>query len=558
MYADLVLFNGKIATVDDRFTIVEAVAVKDGRITDADTDEKVKTKIGPETKVIDLEGKVALPGACDAHMHAGSTGLVLRPETLDFKAVRSLGEMREMLEDAVKAIDPGDWIFGSGIQEYTVPELTDESRGLTRYDLDTVTPENPVAVMDADHHTLIVNSRALDIAGFDVDSRELLPEEGLIGRGADGGLNGRFEEYGAINMMARHIPVLTDSELEDCIMRMQNLLNSQGITSHTDILGAGGKYIMRGSWSDRMIHAYEKLRREGKLTARVCVNYFAAEDGIHTYDSIMRGLGNTEQFEFGDEKWVQIQGVKLFGDKMTIWDEEGIGRSMFPGSTEPEQITEIERTVSALHKMGYQILTHAIGGKMVDVIVDAYVKAQEEHPREDPRHIIIHGDGIGEDNMHDMKKHGIGVSCQPISFPVLAMLHIDAMGDEAFNWQLLSDRGIVVAGGSDYSSTGWTEICKCPVSWLEGLQHAVVRDTVSGDVMRGELGMTLVDGIRMYTINAAWQDRSDSWRGSLEPGKVADIQVLGEDIFCVPKEKIGDIPVVMTIIDGKIVYEGTK
>lgn len=556
MFADLVLLNGKIATVDDMFTIVEAAAVKDGRITDVDTNESVKEKIGPRTKVIDLGGKVALPGACDAHMHAVSTGFVLRPDTLDLKSVKTLGDLREILKAAVKDRAPREWVFGSGIQEYTVRELAFEGRGLVKSDLDPVSPENPVAIMDSTQHILIVNSKALEMTGFEDGFRELAPEEGLIGRADDGGLNGRFEEYGAQYLISRRMPVLSDAELEDCIIRVQRLLNSQGVTSHTDILGAGGNFIIRDSWGDRSIHAYEKLRREGKLTARVSINYFAAEEGVHTYDSIIRGIEDAGLPSFGDEKWVVAKSVKLFGDKMDIWEEEGVGRSMFPGSTEAEQIAEIERTVSELHRRGRQILTHAIGGKMVDVIIGAYVKAQEEHPREDPRHFIIHGDGIDEGNMRDMKKHGIGLSCQPISFPVLAELHADAMGEEAFNWQMYADRGIIVAGGSDYSSSdSWTDFCRCPVSWLEGLQHAMARDTVKSRVMRGDLGMTLEDGIRMFTINAAWQDKAEAWRGSLVPGKVADIQVLGEDIFKVPKERIGSIPVVMTIVDGRVVYE---
>ena len=558
MYADTVLLNGKIATVDDRFTIVEALAIKEGRISAADTNEKIKAKIGPETKVMDLKGKVALPGACDTHMHAVSTGLVLRPETLDLKAVRSLAEMRGLLAEAVKAAKKGEWIFGSGIQEYTISELIDEGRRLVKGDLDTVTKDNPVAIMGADHHTLIVNSKALEAAEFDSGLRELEPEEGFIGRGAAGKLNGRFAGFGAIGLMSRHIPVMTDAELEDCVMRMQRLLNSQGITCHTDMLGAGGNFVMRDTFGERPIYVYEKLRREGKLTARVTINYFAAEDGVQRCDSIIKGIKNAGLPELREKKWVQVQGVKLFGDTMENWNKEGVGRSMFPGSTETEQITEIEYTVSRLHKMGYRILTHAIGARMVDVIVGAYVKAQEGYPREDPRHMIICGDGVGERHMSDMKKHGIGVSCQPISFPVSSMLRLDAIGEEAFNWQMYSDRGIVLAGGSGYSSTDWNETSRCPVSWLEGLQHAVVRDTTRGGVMRGDLGMSLEDGIRMYTTGAAWQDRAEAWRGSLEPGKVADIQVLGEDIFKVKKERIGAVPIVMTIVDGEIVYEGTE
>ena len=555
MFADLVLLNGKIATVDDKFTIVEAIAAKDGRIIDTDTNERVKAKIGPGTKVIDLEGKTALPGACDSHMHAVSTGFVIGLGELDLQYVKSIEDLRQRLKRAASRTVPGEWIFASGILDYEVKELLEEGRSLTKDDIDPVTPENPVAIIDGDHHTLIVNSKALEVTGFDKKCPELKPEEGLVCCGEDGLPNGRFEEYGAINLISRHIPVLTDAELEDCIIRMQKLLNSHGITSHTDILGAGGIYVIRGSWGDRAIHAYKKLQKEGKLTARVNINYFAAKDGIHKFDSIMEGISEADLAEISDGKWVQkIKSIKLFGDKMDIWDEEGVGRSMFPGTTEAEQIAEIERTVAELHKRGFQILTHAIGGKMTDVIIGAYVKAQEENPREDPRHFIIHGDGIDEGNMHDMKKHGVGLSCQPISFPGLAELHIDMMGDEVFNWQMYTDEGIVCAGGSDYSSCGPAENVS-PVSWLEGLQYAMTRETVKGRTMRGDLGMRIEDGIRMYTICSAKQDKAEAWRGSLEPGKVADIQVLGQDIFSVPKGEIKNIPIVMTIVDGKVVYE---
>jgi len=510
-------------------------------------------------------------------MHAVSTGLILRPETLDLKAVRSLAEMRGLLADAVKTAKKGEWIFGSGIQEYKIPELIDGGWRLVREDLDSVTKGNPVAIMDAEHHTLIVNSKALEAAEFDSNLREPEPEEGFVGRGADGELNGRFTGFGAIGLISQHIPVLTEAELEDCVLRTQRLLNSQGITCHNDMLGAGGNFIMRDTFGERPIYVYEKLRRERKLTARVTINYFAAEGGVHRGDSIIKGVQNAGLPEFREKKWVQVQGVKLFGDTMEIWSDEGVGRSVFPGSTEAGQIAEIEYTVSRLHKMGYQILTYAIGARMVDVIVGAYVKAQEDYPREDPRHIIVLGDGVGERHMSDMKKHGIGVSCQPISFPGLSMLHRGTGGEAAFNWQMYSDRGIVLAAGSGYSSTVRDEMSRRPVSrdetnrrpagrdemswrpasWLEGLRHAMVRDTIRGDVTRGDHGMSLEDGIRMYTTGAAWQDRAEAWRGSLEPGKVADIQVLGEDIFIVKKERIGAIPIVMTIVDGKTVYERT-
>ena len=555
--ADLVLISGKIATVDKNFSFCEAVAVKDGWIIDVGSDDEISGRIDPFTKVIDLEGKVVLPAANDAHLHATFTGFRLNPAFLDVgmgSGIKSVKDLQNALAESVRKAKPGQWIFGGGFMEFMLEECAAESRGLNRRDLDPVSPDNPVILNDFGLHTMLVNSKALELAGIDKDYRELPPEEGVIERGADGEPNGRLREWAAHDLISRFCPVVSEQEIEKSILKVQRLLNEQGATSHTDVVGSGLENIFMGISRERVIDVYERMFEEGKLTARVSLNINPCIGGVESYSSIMAALDNMVLPEFKDKNWVKADAVKLFGDQ-GAWlrprgdRPDGSGRSIFPGQTDEEQAEEITRIIVELHRRGWQVCIHAIGGKTIDVAVDAFAKAQEMYPREAPRHFVIHADDMTAENSVKMCKYRIGSSPQPIAASIVASMNAPVMtaGDELFDWQTYMDNGVVVAGGSDspcFSS-----------NWREGAQFAVTRVTAMGVPVRPELAMKLEDAIRMYTIEGAKQEHLENIRGSIEINKVADFQVLGRDIFECPKNEIGQIPVVMTICAGKVVYE---
>ena len=544
--------------MDRDFSFHEAVAVKDGWIVAVGADEEVSGLIGPDTEVIDLGGKVLLPAACDAHLHAALTGYKLGPCYVDVgpeSGIATVKDLQRAVAEAIRKAAPGQWIFGGGFLEFLLEECAAEGRGLNRWDLDPVSPDNPVILNDFGLHTMLVNSKALEIAGIGKGFRDLAIEEGILERDpATGEPNGLLFEWSAHDLIARHCPVASEDEIEQCILRVQRALNEQGATSHSDVVGLGVENIFMGVGRDRAIHIYEKMFEEGKLTARVSLDINPCVDGVESYSSIMAAMDRLRLPAFKDRNWVKADAIKLFGDQ-GAWlrpredRPDGEGRSVFPGETDEEQAEEIARTIVELHRRGWQVCMHAIGGKTIDVAVDAFAKAQETYPREAPRHFVIHADDMTLETAEKMSKYRIGCSPQPIAANIVAAMNAQRMsaGDELFDWQAYMDKGVCVAGGSDAPCFSF--------NWREGVQFAVTRVTADGDPIRPDLAMKLEDAIRMYTIEGAKQEHMEKVRGSIEVGKVADFQALGRDIFECPKDEIGKIQVVMTVCAGKVVYE---
>jgi len=556
--ADLIIKNGKVATVDKDFSFCEAVAVKDGWIIDTGTDDEISEHIGPDTKTIDLGGKVMLPASNDAHLHATLTGYALGTGYVDVgpeSGIDSVKGLQALIDAAVKKAKPGQWILGGGFLEFLLEECAAEGRGLDRWDLDPVSPGNPVMLHDFGLHTMVVNSKALELAGIDKGFRELRPEEGVLERDAGTGEpNGRLFEWSAHDLIARHCPHVSEEEIERCIIRVQRALNEQGAASHYDIVGSGLENVFMGVARERAAHVYERMAREGRLTARVSLGVNPCVAGIESFSSVMEAVDRLDLPVFKDKNLVKADALKLFGDQGAwLRPREGRpgseGRSIFPGSTGEEQADEITRTIIELHRRGWQVCIHAIGGMTIDTAVDAFAKAQQIYPREAPRHFVIHADDMTPENSKKMCKFNIGSSPQPIAANIVAAMNAGIMsaGDELFNWQAYMDDGTIVAGGSDAPCFSF--------NWREGVQFAVTRTTETGEQLRPDLAMRLEDAIRMYTIEGAKQEHMENVRGSIEINKVADFQVLGEDIFECPQNGIGKIPVVMTIFNGKVVYE---
>ena len=557
MFADLVILNGTICTVDRLFSYCQAVAVRQGTIIDRGTTDQMKAYIGKDTKVIDAQGKLVLPGSNDSHMHACHTGFTMSPSFLDLNGPHydSLKIIQDKVALAVSKAGPGEWVFGCGFVDSNIKELAAEGRLMNRWDLDPVSGNVPVVLTDFSLHSLVCNSAALRLAGIDGSYPEVPHSVGTIGRTPDGSLTGRFNEWGAENLLLKACPILSDQELEDCILRVQRECNRQGITSHNDILGEGGEYLYRGTWGTRPMWIYEKLRQEGKLTARVNINIFSSIMGEASYDAIIRGTDRIRTPEWGDREWVKADAVKFFVDtdgphwlRKESDRPEGAGGSAWNGSDE-EQADEIRRTIIELHRKGWQMGIHSMGGRSMDVCVDAIAEAEQLYPGKDLRHFLIHCDDQTRKCAAKMAKFGILAAIQPTAANIVFGWNTPVLSDreEIFNYQAYADLGAIQTGGSD--STCFS------LNWRQGMQFAVTRTTPAGVSARTDLGMSREDAIRMYTINGACQEHMEHRRGSIEVNKVADFQILDKNVMTCPADEIGTAGIDMTIGGGRVVYE---
>ncbi len=565
MNADMAIVNSKVITVDSDFSFKQAVAVKDGKIVAVGSDDEIKPFIAADTKVLDLKGKPLLPGINESHMHAPFFGASRPPLSLDlaFPAVKSIPDMVEALRKKVAEVKPGEWIRGFGWDQSTLEECRNDPSKLPRkWDLDAVSPDHPVAFTDFSVHTLLVNSKALELAGITKDTPD--PPSGEMERDENGEPTGILKEPGAQALVAAHVPLLTREEKKTALLTTLSHLNANGVTNFTDAaIGPGGESFLYGVMSAEFVDLYQELLAEGKLTARVAVLLLLGDYGALTYEDLENGLKTFKVPSGVDKAWLQFSGVKIFADGIpltyTSWMNEdyvsgdaGHGTSVIPGDTDAQQRENLIEMVKLVHRHGFQIGLHATGDRAIDAAIDGFVEAVKEVPGGDPRHYIIHGDFISPDKAKILAQNNFGIAMQPFISVMISDFEPAVVGERraAYEWptRTVWDAGANLTSSSDAPVTY--------PNWRLGVQAAVLREgLVSGKVSGPEECITVEEAIRSYTINGAWQDRMEDVKGSIEVGKVADFCIIGEDILSVDPHKIGEIPVLMTIVGGRIVFD---
>ena len=562
-HADVVFINGIVVTVDKHFSYQEAIAVKNGWIIDVGKSEEIKEHIGSETQVIDLQGKVILPAAHDAHAHGvvWGTGALF---TIDCSAinVKSTADLRNKLAEKALETDSGKWIRGGGFNQNIFEEfISNNEFELSKKDLDEVTPDHPVVLIDWTGHSMVVNSKALELCGINKNTPD--PEHGKIVRDENGEPLGIFSES-AMSLISRHIPLWTDEEIKTAIIGLQKQLNSNGYGSYTECsIGPAGNTRDSGASGERCIRIYKQLQDEGLLTARVSVGLYTGVSGVQSDEYMRNDLDTMQLPEITDKNWFDIPMIKIFADGVYLdysawliddyYDRPGYhGKSCNPG-TDEEQAEELKKMILLAHQRGYQVGIHTIGDRAISVAIDGFINAMDEFPGENHRHYLIHAESLITDEMaQKCSKYGIGISVQPGLADNLYEISLERLGERGhrmFGLKSLLDADIVLAGGSD---TLGGEYC----NWRQALQSAVTRrSAVTGKVHAPELAISVEEGIRLFTYNGAHQENCENVRGSIEIGKVADLQVLDQDIFKADPETIGKIKVELTMVDGKIVYK---
>ena len=558
LMADLVFNNGKIVTVDSRFSIAQAVAVKDGRIVAVGDNEDINALAGKRTRIINLKGAVMLPGMNDSHCHISDWALTRPPLQLEIRypVVKSIKDIVKMVADKASTLKPGEWIIGEGWDEGYLDEcLEDPDRKPCMEDLDRVAPDNPVVLTEYSGHRSWSNSRAFKIAGITGDTPD--PVGGRIGRGKDGKPDGLLYEKASMDLRGM-IPPPTYTQRKNAITRAMAELNSLGITSFTD---AG---VDREKWACYN-DVFNETHKQGKWTCRVNMLMMMGGFGKLTLDGLKDSFNYIgARYNFGND-WLKIAGSKLIGDGIPPlktaymfepYTDGTYGFLVTEGDTPEEQEKSLRESIRVSHGNRMQIGIHSCGERTIDIITDQYMKCIEEDPW-DARHYIIHSDFTLQETIKKVSefnrtsKYKIAFNVQsPIKWTISDhMQSVVGPQRSAYQWPLRSmlDAGIHVGNSSD-----------APViypDWRPGVQGAVLRESkATGKPSGPEQCITVEEAIATYTIHNAWLDHKEDIKGSVEPGKAADFCVIDNDILTVDPHKIVDLKILMTVAGGDIVY----
>ena len=575
-YADLVFLGGRVVTVDAEFSVASALAVTGGTISAVGGRDDVAPLVGPATRVVDLRGATLLPGINDSHLHGCAFGMASPPLSLDLAhpAVSSLADVADVVAEAVRRVPAGQWITGHGWDTGYLDEcVSHPSRQPSLHDLDAVSPDHPVVLYSFSGHATWVNSRALELIG--IDRHTVAPPGGAIVVDEAGEPTGLLHE-GAQALVQNALPPLSRQERTDAIRSTLATLARLGVTSYTEPgLGPGGDGIMRGALGGETLDVYHRLLADGELTARVGVLLLptgmasTAEEFARSLSALGKAGESGESAESGgsggsggaDLRRLAIHGVKIFADGIvpnkTAWMHEpyvggGCGSLCVGGETDDDRIAEIDAMIRYAHAAGHQLGVHVTGDRAGDTVADAFAAAVAEHPRPDARHYVIHGDFLTAHSMKVLAAHDFGVNMNPTIKWTVADMEEEFVGTgrAAYAWPYRDalDAGVRVASGSD-----------APVTfpdWRQGVATMMLRESkATGRVSGPEQRIGLAEAIRTYTIDAAWQDFADDWKGSLEPGKAADLCVLEGDLLAADPHDIPEMPVVLTVVDGRVVHD---
>ncbi|MDK1342102.1 amidohydrolase [Streptomyces sp. 378] len=557
----LVLTGGQVLTVDRDFTVTEGVAVRGRDIVATGGDAEMRALAGPGTRVVELGGRTVLPGLNDSHLHGAAYGMTKPPFAIDVghPAVGSIADIAAAVRRAVQAARPGEWIVGLGWDPGYLQEcLADPHRFPHRRDLDAVAPHHPVCLTDFSSHMVWANSEALRRCG--IDSAATPPPGGVIDRDWDGEPTGILREA-AQRLVQAALPTPTIAQRRRAIQSVVRELHSRGITSYTEPgLGPGGTTTLFGGLSTDNWTAYAELAAAGELHARVSVLLLPAPMG-GSADDVRRGLAELRRPTSADPRLLNVIGVKIFADGVppnrTAWMREpypegGHGSLCVHGDTPALQVEELREMIGLAHEAGFQLGVHVTGDRAIDTVVDAFVAANAAAPRPDARHYVIHGDFITPGSLTALAEQGYGVNMNPAIKWTVSDLMDEVVGPErsAYQWPVRSavEAGVRVCASSDAPIT--------EPDWRQGVAAMMLRESkASGRTSGPEQRVTLAEALRAYTATPAWQDFADDWKGTIEPGKVADLCVLNRSLLDLDPHDITDVQVDLTVFDGRVVHE---
>ncbi len=547
--ADLVLTGGAVYTLDAARSWAQAVAISGGRIAAVGTDADMRPYVGPHTEVVNLRGRMLLPGFQDAHVHASGGGLERSQCDLTGEHTRQ-GYLAAIRSYADR--NPGAaWITGGGWGMDVFPGGVP-----SKDDLDQVVPDRPVFLSNRDHHGAWVNSRALALAGVDAATPD--PPDGRIERTAAGEPQGTLHE-GAMNLIRRVAPTVTLDEQVAGILEGQRYLHSLGITAWQEAIV--GEYAVVPD----CFGAYREVERQGLLTARVTgALWWQRAAGLSQLDFLTerRSIADGSRFRTTSVKIMQDGVCENFTAAMLSPYLDGHGHQTGGTGTSFFDPEELKEAVTAIDARGFQVHIHAIGDRAVREALDAIAAARHANGPTQGRHHIAHIQVVHPEDVPRFRDLAVLANCQPLwasNEPQMTELTLPFLGPERSAWQYpfgsLARSGAQLCFGSDW-----------PVSSPNPMweMHTAVNRTTAPDYpFRGpDTGTPFLPGERIglpaalaaFTIGSAYVNHDERDAGSVEPGKRADLAVLDRDLFAQPAAEIALAEVDLTLVDGTVVH----
>jgi hypothetical protein len=536
--ATLILLNGKVWTENPRQPESQAVAIDGNRILAVGASDAMLKLAGPGCKIVDLGGRRVVPGFNDSHVHLLAGGHYLI--SVQLGDANSAGDFRRRIGDYARSLPKGTWIRNGNWDHtrWTPVALP------THEVIDAVTPDNPVFVWRLDGHMALANAVAMKLAGVDRNTKDV--PGGEIVRDKQGNPTGIFKDE-ATALIEKAMPPLPERELDAALEAAMREAARHGVTSVQNLWDAPTDV-----YSALKFREFQKFARNGKLTVRI---YNAnplrdwkslATSGVQAaFGGPILRMGNLKSFADGalgsETAWMEAP----FADRA---DYSGLASSDLMDSA------GYYASIQGADKAGLQVSVHAIGDRAIRTVLDVFERVEKENGPVDRRFRIEHVQHLRPDDIARFGPLGVIASMQPYHAIDDGRWAEKELGpvriQTSYAWRSLLDHGAVLAFGSDWPVA--------PMDPLLGIYAATTRRTLDGKNPQGwvpQQRITVAEAVHAYTVGSAFAEHQEQVKGSLEPGKLADLSVLTADIFHIPGADLDKVRVYMTVFDGAVIYQ---
>jgi predicted amidohydrolase YtcJ len=526
---DMILSNGKVITVDERFTIAQAVAVRGERIVAVGSNQDIARLAGPNTRRIDLRGRAVIPGLIDNHMHLLRAASTWTRETR-FDGVESRKKAVELLRASAKAIGPGEWVYNIG--GWTHQQFTDDPKPFSREELDKIAPDNPMALQES-YYQVDLNSKALALLKIEAHAPDPAGfQPGWIVRDAAGAPTGIvMGDIAGTRAVSSKLPRVAPDHLEASAKVLVDDMNRAGLTA----VGVPG-------CEQAALDIFQKWKEQGKLGVRVyCIDGNAAATPEQV-DRSLQQIAKTKLFQ-GDN---YIDNI-FFGE--SVYSPLHDPMFALKSSPTPAQLEQWKRMAMGIAAAGLPLHVHAELHDTIDAFLDQIEAINKEHPIKNLRWVLAHINQINEAQLERMKKLGMYAAVHPWAVINGAIMH-DGFGDGAFDMpplRTLQESGIVWGLGTDGTAANQTRP-------FVTLSFAVTGKMVGGTKVNRQT-ISREDALIAHTRKNAYLVFQEDNLGSIQPGKLADLLVLDRDYLTVPADQIKDIKPMITMVGGRVVYD---